>query len=35
MKTIAKRVLIWAFVRGWISMMTTQRIYDRLRLGGH
>jgi hypothetical protein len=33
MKTIIKRAVVFAFCRGWISLMTAQRLFERLTLG--
>jgi hypothetical protein len=33
MKTIIKRAVMFAWGRGWISLLTTQRLFERLSLG--
>jgi hypothetical protein len=33
MKTVLKRVVMFFWNRGWISLLTTQRMFDRFRLG--
>lgn len=35
MKTALKRLAVWAYCRGGISLALTQRIVDRFDLGAH
>lgn len=35
MKSLLKRVLIWAYSAGILSLQTTQRVYDFCRLSRH
>jgi len=32
-KRLLKRAVIYAWNRGWISLLTTQRLFDRFSLG--
>jgi hypothetical protein len=33
MKTVLKRAVMFCWNRGWISLLTTQRMFDRFGLG--
>lgn len=32
MKTLIKRVVMWLYCAGWISLARTQRIFDRINM---
>lgn len=34
-KTLIKRVVVWMYLRGWISLLTAQKLFDRFTLGRH